>query len=99
MGTDALRRMVGDLREARRYVVANPQHARDQASGILERMRRIPESIPESGETIGRLIANLSVGCFFATVAPEVLRGYLDGAALELEARSWAIDVTKGGDA
>lgn len=83
-------RIMDDLREARRYARTHPDEAarlaREAIRGIG--MSRIP------AEPACRLANNLNQGILRVRCCPAMLRGYIDGACVEIE--DWAAREGKG---
>lgn len=76
----AIKAILDDLSEARRYAAVNPSEA----------TRLIARAIPLMKATLPlrllvRLLQNLAAGVRFKRVDPDVLRGYCLGAILEIQ--------------
>lgn len=69
------------LREARRYVRTDPAEAERLAEVASSKI--LAAMLP--GSLDFRLRRNLGVGMRFVLAAPDVLKGYIDGAILEIE--------------
>lgn len=85
-----LSEIIDALREARRYVVPDPDHAAKAVGEAMRGMLALPVGrVRWHGDDrfiVLRLIENLEVGMRFSLEEPDVLRMYIDGAMLELGA-------------
>lgn len=83
---DLIEKAIGELTEARRYVRSNPRATGTHASKARFLIDDIGDNLPlrGGGGRIQTLGENIAKGLYFLAADPEVLSGYLYGAAFEL---------------
>lgn len=81
-----LDRILDHLREARRWAASNPVGAICLVELADAMLRDYKEGLTVSFAcTRARIRTNLAVGCKFVRVDPDVLKGYITGALLEIQ--------------
>lgn len=84
----AARRLADELREARRYCRTDPDEAFRQARDAWRRLGTPDRAYCAFHRLTIRLMTNIAAACRVKRSCPDVLAGYLAGAAVELE--MWA---------
>lgn len=72
--------LLDTLREARRYVRSDP----DEAIGLVHAAQRSIGNFMQGNDGY-RLLCNLDAGVRFVRCDPDVLKGYIDGAIIEIQ--------------
>lgn len=88
--TDELIEIADRLKEARRYVRTNVPATREMIAACIDRIKFHYTMFDKDvivRPRIYRAVHNLDVGLEYIQVCPQVLEGYIDGAAFELRLR------------